>query len=211
MDPAEPDVFLAFFDRTSESRKSCTSRLAAEAHAEQERIEQIKKRYNNTPLRRIIARQLSKEAAPIQSPFAPETKQEVSSLVDSVVSKEDATEGDSISQIKARYNDTPLRRILARQTSREITLIRPSPRPEKKTCIASPVDSVISEQDATELAQLTVSEHRQKRTEQWASDLDGDLQVLKTKGPFVKRSNTPLRRILERQVSTSLEKRLQWS
>jgi hypothetical protein len=133
--------------------------------------------------------------------------------VDSVISQQDVAERDTIAQIKARFNDTPLRRILARQTSREVPLMRDSPTLKQKEDIASPVDSVISEQDAAGYTEPSVSEHRQERTEQWASAVDDGLEVLQMKSVPVKRSNTPLRRILERQVSVSvsLERRLKWS
>ncbi|KAF2450387.1 Clavaminate synthase-like protein [Karstenula rhodostoma CBS 690.94] len=196
-----------YLDTSSESRSSRTSRLATEEQIERERVAQIKARYNNTPLRRILARQLSKEVTPIQATSAPEAENETPTPVDSVISAQDAAEHDTIAQVKARFNNTPLRRILARQTSREVTPIRV---PEEKKSVPSPVDSVISEQDASELVQSTVSEHRQKRTEEWASGIDGDLEVEKTRSVPVKRSNTPLRRILERQASASLERRLQW-
>ncbi|KAL5400202.1 hypothetical protein PMIN02_000088 [Paraphaeosphaeria minitans] len=197
---------VAYFDPTSESRLSRASRLAAEDQSERERLAQLKARYNNTPLRRILARQLSKEVTPIRVSSAPDLQDETPSPADTVISLQYASEKEGIAQIKARFNNTPLRRILARQTSREINAIR-SPRvPLEKKGIVSPVDSVISEQDAQEFAQSTVSEHRQKRTEEWANGIDGDSQMENTRNAPVRRSNTPLRRILERQVSAPLEK-----
>ncbi|OAG01003.1 TauD-domain-containing protein [Paraphaeosphaeria sporulosa] len=200
-----------YLEPTSESRVSRTSRLAAEEQSERERVAQIKARYNNTPLRRILARQLSKEVTPIRIPSATEPQHGTPSPADTVIALQDASEPESIAQIKARFNNTPLRRILARQTSRDASPIDSSPTLKETKVIVSPVDSVMSEQDAEELAQSTVSEHRQKRMEEWASGIDDGLQVQKTRSVPVKRSNTPLRRILERQVSASLERRLQWS
>ncbi|KAL5429425.1 hypothetical protein PMIN04_000227 [Paraphaeosphaeria minitans] len=202
----KPGDIAFYFDPTSESRLSRASRLAAEDQSERERLAQLKARYNNTPLRRILARQLSKEVTPIRVSSAPDLQDETPSPADTVISLQYASEKEGIAQIKARFNNTPLRRILARQTSREINAIR-SPRvPLEKKGIVSPVDSVISEQDAQEFAQSTVSEHRQKRTEEWANGIDGDSQMENTRNAPVRRSNTPLRRILERQVSAPLEK-----
>ncbi|KAK3201540.1 hypothetical protein GRF29_185g1276388 [Pseudopithomyces chartarum] len=62
----------AYYDPSSESRSECQSRIHRQEKEERERIEAIKRRYNNTPLRRIIARQSSRETtlmqiSPIQS------------------------------------------------------------------------------------------------------------------------------------------------
>src|SRR5690242_746118 len=77
---------------------------------------QIKRRYNNTPLRRIIARQAS--GAPSLTPTRSEedTFSQTDTLVNSEVLE---APRDSIESIQARYNSTPLRRILARQASSE--------------------------------------------------------------------------------------------
>lgn len=47
----------AYFDSQSESRSERAQRLVREAKQERVRLEEIKARYNNTPLRRILRKQ----------------------------------------------------------------------------------------------------------------------------------------------------------
>jgi hypothetical protein len=77
----------------------------------EERI-QIKKRFNSTPLRRIINRQTSSSAPPT----TPDVDEDAESQTDTLVNTEtpDTIKG-SPKVRRARYNTTPLRRILARQ------------------------------------------------------------------------------------------------
>lgn len=99
--------------------------------------------------------------------------------------------------MKRRYNNTPLRRIIARQISREVFEAFV---PEKRDK-PSPVDSVISEEDSANAVGSLTLEAPRKRTEQWTFDMNGDVEVLKKRNGPVKRGNTPLSRILERQLS----------
>lgn len=78
-----------------------------------ERI-QIKKRFNSTPLRRIIARQTPSSAALT----TPDVDEDAQSQTDTLVNTETSvTTRESPEVRRARYNTTPLRRILTRQTS----------------------------------------------------------------------------------------------
>ncbi|KAJ4287802.1 hypothetical protein N0V90_012506 [Kalmusia sp. IMI 367209] len=123
--------------------------------------------------------------------------------------KEAKDERDRIEEIKARYNNTPLRRIIARQQSRNVAVLQPIKAPELHKEVHSPVDSVISESDDTPRSPILVN--RKQRTEKWANEIDREEELLVKVHLPVKKSNTPLRRILERQLSASLDRRLLWS
>ena len=124
------------------------------------------------------------------------------------VEKEAKDERDRIEQIKARYNNTPLRRIIARQQNGDVAVTQPLQAPEPPKEVRSPVDSVISESDGTYRSPVFVN--RKQRTEKWANEIDREEELVIQVHLPVKKGNTPLRRILERQLSASLDGRLQW-
>ncbi|KAF2028107.1 hypothetical protein EK21DRAFT_90930 [Setomelanomma holmii] len=61
------DLLAAYFQTDSESREEQARRLASEAEEERVRKEETKRRFNNTPLRRILKRQTS--GAPVDLNF----------------------------------------------------------------------------------------------------------------------------------------------
>lgn len=127
---------LAIFDSTSESRATRAERLEQQAKSERHRIEEIKRRYSNTPLRRIITHQISDASSRLQK-------------------------------------STP-----------------------------SPVDSVISDSD--EILRYSIADVCEERTENWAQNIYDGLEFSSRICFVAKKSNTPLRRILDRQLSASI-------
>lgn len=158
-------------------------------------------RYSNTPLRRILSRQMGREFTALMKPSTLEPKDEPPSLVDAVTPKDHPP---------VRYNNTPIRRIIARQLSGEVKV---TPVLEKIREVHSPVDSVVSEGDAMELVRSTTSLRlRLERMEEWANaiainDERYGFETLKRGNVAIKRSNTPLSRLLERQVAATLVER----
>ncbi|KAJ4987046.1 hypothetical protein SVAN01_07462 [Stagonosporopsis vannaccii] len=161
---------------------------------------QIKKRYNNTPLRRIIARQSS--GTPSSTPVRCEEDNfsQTDTLVNSEVLE---VPRESAEAIRARYNSTPLRRILARQTSTEQrsvpfrnTSTAPRYEPEalevrKARYNNTPLRRILSHQTCVDYSIDTSS-----------STIPSPVTPQRSVSTPVPRSNTPLRRILSRQTST---------
>lgn len=166
-----------------------------------ERI-QIKKRYNNTPLRRIIHRQVSNDTSSRTSNLDSDTSSQTDTLVNPE-SPESVKETSDI--IQARYNSTPLRRILSRQLpiDREhIETIQafsvPSYEPEslevrRARYNDTPLRRILSRQTSS-------PQHDKPRSADLPIASESSLSLGKTSTPTpVPRSNTPLRRILSRQ------------
>ncbi|KAG9198574.1 hypothetical protein G6514_009815 [Epicoccum nigrum] len=184
--------------RTSIAALDLEELLNLSAHIS-ERI-QIKKRYNDTPLRRILARQ-APDHQTSRNPVKPE--EDTFSQTDTLINTE--VEGAKISRespgvIQRRYNNTPLRRILSRQTvSRPTTdgycsthrsrgYDSESPETRKARYNNTPLRRILSHQ--------TSAKHS---IETYASPPASTPRS--TESPLVPRSNTPLRRILARQTS----------
>lgn len=163
---------------------------------------QIKKRYNNTPLRRIIARQVSSTPAPTPARSEDDTFSQTDTLVNSEVLE---APRESAATIQARYNSTPLRRILARQASAEQSstpsrsaLATPRYEPEslevrKARYNDTPLRRILSRQ--------TSAEHFKETTSSTAPS-PSPVSPQRSISTAVPRSNTPLRRILSRQSSS---------
>jgi hypothetical protein len=164
---------------------------------------QIKKRYNNTPLRRIIARQVSGEVVRRPSPPESDTSSQTDTLVNTEVLE---STWESPETIQARYNSTPLRRILNRQISGEkrtgvlnsaATTARYEPESleiRKRRFNNTPLRRIVSRQSSGE-----------PQEDNTATSQVSSQSYVSTPVP---RSNTPLRRILSRQTSsyTTLKK-----
>ncbi|XPT01148.1 hypothetical protein M3J09_010289 [Ascochyta lentis] len=165
---------------------------------------QIKKRYNNTPLRRIITRQVSQDIP--QSSSRPES--DTFSQSDTLVNTEPhEIVKESPESIQARYNSTPLRRILSRQASAEkgpadvsspaVTVASyeaRSPETRRASYNDTPLRRIISRQ--TSGHQYNTHKSNVDRT------LTTTPASARNTSPMpIPRSNTPLRRILSRQVS----------
>lgn len=160
---------------------------------------QIKRRYNNTPLRRIIARQVSGAHSPTPTRPEEDTFSQTDTLVNSEVLE---APRDSVESIQARYNSTPLRRILARQVSAE--------QREKSTSNASSTPPYEPESLEVRkaryndtplrriLSRQTSAEHPKETT---SSNVSSSISSQRSVSTIVPRSNTPLRRILSRQAS----------
>lgn len=163
---------------------------------------QIKKRYNNTPLRRIIARQASGEVDRRPPPDS-DTFSETDTLANTEV-LEPARE--SPETIQRRYNSTPLRRILTRQTSSErrteagssaATSAKYEPESlevRKRRFNNTPLRRIVSRQ--------TSGEHHKDNTISNPRAATSAASPQSNVSTPVPRSNTPLRRILSRQASS---------
>ncbi|KAF1960719.1 Clavaminate synthase-like protein [Byssothecium circinans] len=162
----------AYFDPASESRAQRTQRVAQEAKEKDETVKARKARFNNTPLRRILERQLSPEA------------------------------NTYLAQGQAGLEDT----------------LPPSstiPQDEKKSGRA---DSVFSDGENAQdhISAVRSSESAEKRTERWTEEvINGYTSPAPASGPAPAtksktkgKSNTPLRRIIERQVSSHSPRRI---
>ncbi|KAF2115941.1 hypothetical protein BDV96DRAFT_61405 [Lophiotrema nucula] len=135
-----------YFDSASESREERAQRLAREPVELKESPEVVKRRYNRTPLRRIIQRQvLGEEAVPTPA----------------------------IGRITTTKSES----------SHETTLVSDS------------IQSLPPKVEETE------DEGKKERTEAWAEEVTKE--TLPPKKKPIRVSNTPLRRIIQRQVSAS--------
>lgn len=146
------NMIIAYFDSASEGREEHEERLAQEAR-EKEELRLTKARFNSTPLRRILLRQVFGEQH----------------------------NGDQVMEGTGRQvvteSDDTLR-----------------------------ADSVVSE-DGANLKTSVVIESREERTERWT--LEVRAEVRHRKPASARKSNTPLRRIIERQAVLSLEGKLE--
>ncbi|KAH6629390.1 hypothetical protein C7974DRAFT_185531 [Boeremia exigua] len=157
---------------------------------------QIKKRYNNTPLRRIIARQTSGDPSPTPA----RSEEDAFSQTDTLVNSEIL--GESPETIQARYNNTPLRRILFRQVSTEqrngtscqASAYEPESLEVRKARYNNtPLRRILSRQESTE--------HAKDTTGNITAPTLPDVSLQASPSVPVPRSNTPLRRILSRQTT----------
>ncbi|KAF2015224.1 TauD-domain-containing protein [Aaosphaeria arxii CBS 175.79] len=150
-----------YFDKDSESREQREQRVAREAKEEFERLESIKARFNNTPMRRLIQRQVA--------------GQKEIRYADSGYGGESSSKADSNSPITNEDKSSE---------NRPFADLNPN------------------------------SESRTLRTQQWANgvapkeevpSVTEDLKVQKivSQIPEVKFNVTPLRRIIQRQISGS--------
>lgn len=167
-----------------------------------ERI-QIRKRYNNTPLRRIIARQVSTQ--PVHGSV--KVEEDRLSQTDTLLGPE-AVEveiaKESPEAIKARYNDTPLRRILSRQVSVMGKEARPHDASGRVQPAREPVEVRKRRYNNTPLRRILSGQATLERPREPAANIVASpslYTVHTTPSTPVPRSNTPLRRILTRQVS----------
>lgn len=165
---------------------------------------QIKQRYNNTPLRRNIVRQVSSRVSKRTEGAEDDTFSQTDTLVNTDVQE---VARESPETIQARYNSTPLRRILSRQVSAEkrahelsdtFTPTRYEPEPlevRKARYNSTPLRRILSRQTTAESAPVDA-----------LSPIES-LPSTAFSQPYtptpVPRSDTPLRRILSRQTSAS--------
>jgi hypothetical protein len=169
-----------------------------------ERIHIIK-RYNNTPLRRIIAHQVSTDTSQSYCDRFSQTNTLLNTEASEITPK---SIKDTPEAIQARFNSTPLRRILSRpvpadsrkteQPSRPIPSAKYEPEPmevRRARYNNTPLRRIISRQTYPE---ALINKEELDNTE--SSD---PLPV--TTPQRVLRSNTPLRRILSRQQSSPME------
>lgn len=156
----------------------------------------IKKRFNITPLRRILARQALSSG--FQTPSRPDS--DTASQTDTLVNAEmPETVKESPETRRARYNNTPLRRILSRQTAAGS---RDQKSPET-------LAHAQYEREPLEVRKARYNNTPLRRivSHQTSSTLAGAQPTAPPKTPQqlppapVPRSNTPLRRILSRQTS----------
>lgn len=164
----------------------------------EERI-QIKKRFNSTPLRRIINYQAPCSAAHTVH----DVDEDAASQTDTLVNNEPQKPvREPLEVRKARYNNTPLRRILSRQASSGYSEHRtpqvPVPTQHEPEPLSvrrarynnTPLRRILSHQ-----ASLSSSISHARR-----NALPATQAPVANNAP-VPRSNTPLRRILSRQAS----------
>ncbi|KAF2998848.1 hypothetical protein E8E13_003266 [Curvularia kusanoi] len=171
---------------------------------------QTKQRFNNTPLRRIILAQQQAQshaathAAPVKE-VEEDALSQTSTLAPPSVFEELRREPAEV--IQRRYNDTPLRRILSRQSpasssssgSSAASSSLPSSEPpeiRKKRFNNTPLRRILSRQTTASSSVHTTAETPLSPT------------AVASMVP-VPRSNTPLRRILERQTSHSIAEPVQ--
>lgn len=160
---------------------------------------QIKKRFNNTPLRRIITRQTPCSAAQITH----EPDSDTASQTDTLVNNEtQETVKEPLEARKARYNNTPQRRILSRQacsghkehqTSHAPVHIHHEPEPLSVRRVRynnTPLRRILSHQTSLSILISPAS---------W-DPLPATEAPVANNAPLP-RSNTPLRRIISRQAS----------
>jgi hypothetical protein len=163
----------------------------------EERI-QIKKRFNSTPLRRIIARQASRHASSSTAPTTVEpgsyTASETDTLVNTSTPDSVISDREPIEVRRNRYNDTPLRRIIARQAPmmEQEELGRPVQASAQSRFEPEPQEARRARYNDTPLRRIVYRQTSSSSSLSTAS--------VSTNKP-VPRSNTPLRRILSRQVS----------
>ena len=166
---------------------------------------QIKKRYNNTPLRRIIACQTANNASqiPVRS------EEDTFSQTDTLMSPE-ALEAfrESPETIQAQYNSTPPPRILSRQVSTEQRKDVPYGASAPARYEPEPLEVRRARYNNTPLRRVlsrqTSAEKSDKMTENKRSQTTLATPRVSTQSHVptpVPRSNTPLRRILSRQAS----------
>ncbi|KAH7061652.1 hypothetical protein BKA63DRAFT_573365 [Paraphoma chrysanthemicola] len=179
-----------YFDPKSESRAERSQRLAQEAEDERIRLEDIKKRFNNTPLRRILRRQAS--GAPLASPVTPPAQQ-----------------SQPVSQTAPEVKSQPLFRLRSNSEIRE----------QEQHIWAQTSSTTAKESETKPLFRLrSNSEIRALEQEVWAKSASTSEQTApqesSEKRQTVVRVNSngsPLRRIIQRQTSgTQGARRRDW-
>ncbi|KAH7357322.1 hypothetical protein BKA66DRAFT_501342 [Pyrenochaeta sp. MPI-SDFR-AT-0127] len=116
-----------YFDPKSESRNEKVARVAKEAKDEREKLEGIKARFNNTPLRRILRKQTNGPAYNEDTPrksskgLGRNTKSSANGINfdDSVIviKKNSTAENGRATKVEVSSKGSPLRRIIQRQAS----------------------------------------------------------------------------------------------
>ena len=169
-----------------------------------ERI-RIKKRYNNTPLRRILAQQAPGQASRGVVKPEEDTLSQTDTLVNAEVEVVEA-ERESPEAIQRRYNNTPLRRILSRQTvaspNTDGSRSTQGPRGTQGSRGSEPesLETMRARCNNTPLRRILSRQTSAKHSiEAYASPPASAPHSAAS--PLVPRSNTPLRRILARQTS----------
>jgi hypothetical protein len=163
-----------------------------------ERI-QIKKWYSNTPLRRILTQQAPGQAS--RSSVKPEedTFSQTDTLVNTDVEAAEVSR-ESPEVIQRRYNNTPLRRILSRQTASSPSTDGSRSTQGNRGYEPESLEIRKARYNNTPLRRIL---SRQTSTQRSVEKSDSPLASppYSTASPLVPRSNTPLRRILARQAS----------
>lgn len=163
-----------------------------------ERI-RIKKRYNNTPLRRILAQQAPGQASRVTVKSEEDTLSQTDTLVNAEVEVVEV-ERESPEAIQRRYNNTPLRRILFRQTAT-------SPNTDS---LRGTQGSRGYEPESLEIRRARYNNTPLRRILSRQTPAQHPIEAYASPPaspphsaapPLVPRSNTPLRRILARQTS----------
>ncbi|KAJ4312566.1 hypothetical protein N0V94_007382 [Neodidymelliopsis sp. IMI 364377] len=165
----------------------------------------IKKRYNNTPLRRIIAHQVSTETTQSDCDRFSQTDTLLNTEPSEVTPK---SIEDTPEDIQARFNSTPLRRILSRQVPAESRKTEHQSRPTPSAKYEpEPVEVRRARYNNTPLRRIisrqTYPEALRNKEGLDNAESPDALQI--TTLQRVPRSNTPLRRILSRQQSSPTE------
>lgn len=162
----------------------------------------IRKRYNNTPLRRIIARQTSDQFPQAPARVEEDTLSQTDTLVSTEVGKAERSR-EAPEVIRRRYNDTPLRRILSRQASAGSKVDGPHRTSAPVHHVPESLEVRRKRYNNTPLRRIffrqTPSEHP---NESVVATLPLSSPLQTTASMPIPRSNTPLRRILNRQTST---------
>lgn len=163
-----------------------------------ERI-RIKKRYNNTPLRRILAQQAPGQTSRVAVKSEEDTLSQTDTLVNAEVEVVEV-ERESPEIIQRRYNNTPLRRILSRQTAAS-----PNTDGSRSTQGSRGYEPESSEirrarYNNTPLRRILSRQTSAQHTFETPASPPAS-PPHSAASPLVPRSNTPLRRILARQTS----------
>ncbi|KAF3044945.1 hypothetical protein E8E11_000278 [Didymella keratinophila] len=172
---------------------------------------QIKKRYNSTPLRSIIARQAPGSAAPPTVEPDSDTASDTDTLVNSSTPDNIVIEREPLEVRRKRFNDTPLRRILSRQAPGAYaeehgytprvpaqSRFKPEPREVRRARYNNtPLRRIVSRQTSSPPSTLPLGRTSLPATPAPAPVYDTPIP----------RNNTPLRRIISRQVSAQIVQR----
>jgi hypothetical protein len=163
-----------------------------------ERI-QIKKRYNNTPLRRILAQQAPGQASRGFLKPEEDTFSQTDTLVNAEVEAAEVSR-ESPEVIQRRYNNTPLRRILSRQTAASTNTDGSRSTQGGRGYEPESLKTRKARYNNTPLRRILSRQTSAKHSvETFASPPASP--PYSTASPLIPRSNTPLRRILARQTS----------
>jgi hypothetical protein len=190
------------FDNASLSRTSIAALNLEELRELSAHIAErilIKKRYNKTPLRRIITRQAPDQASRGSVKPEEDTFSQTDTLVNTEVEVAEVSR-ESPEVIQRRYNNTPLRRILSRQTTSSSNTDGSRSTQGNRGYEPESLETRKARYNNTPLRRIL---SRQTSTQPSFEKSDSPLASppYSTASPLVLRSNTPLRRILARQAS----------